>query len=344
MAFRPKFMATTLAGVPHRDVEQACHLMRHNFPEATPVPILTRSLRMWIEGMPCLNIDRERRQVSFELSGRENELTEFYEKYLSQDLDYFAVHRELDASLYTLADMFRKQPWKELRFIQFHVPGIYSLSTNIRDENDIPAFHHDTLRDVMVKTLAMKAKWRKRKIEELVPGIQAMVNFGNGGLGLFVSAAGTGSWDLIKDLYNEQIEAVETITQIHCCANFDWSLLMETNTDCINFDAYLYGETMSLYPIELGRFLERGGMISWGIVPTTANGEDILRETPRSLVERLEGHLQSVVNSGIDTELLLESSWITPSCMPQTLPIELAEEVLVYTREVSQMMREKYFG
>jgi hypothetical protein len=119
---------------------------------------------------------------------------------------------------------------------------------------------------------------------------------------------------------------------------------METNTDCINFDAYLYGETMSLYPIELGRFLERGGMISWGIVPTTANGEDILRETPRSLVERLEGHLQSVVNSGIDTELLLESSWITPSCMPQTLPIELAEEVLVYTREVSQMMREKYFG
>ena len=33
MKFRPKFTATALAGIPHRDVEQACRLMKNHFPE-----------------------------------------------------------------------------------------------------------------------------------------------------------------------------------------------------------------------------------------------------------------------------------------------------------------------
>jgi len=137
--------------------------------------------------------------------------------------------------------------------------------------------------------------------------------------------------------------AVEGITGVHCCDNFDWSLLMGTNTDIINFDAYQYGESMSLYPDALKKFLERGGMIAWGIVPT-AGGGDIEDETPQSLVQMLEGHLQSVVDKGIDKELLLESSWITPTCEPATMPVELAERVYEYTAEVSRRMREKYFG
>ncbi len=344
MKFKPKFMATTLGGIPHRNVEEACRLMTDNFPVVTPVPILTRSIRIWVEGMPCVKIDKEKRQVSFQVSGRENELAEFYDRYLSEDLDYFAIRPELDPALYKLGEMFKEKPWPQLKFILFHLVGIYGLSTAVKDENGVLGFYNDTLRDIIVKTLLMKAKWRKRKIEELFPGIEVLVNLGNGGLGAFVSAAGTGSWDLIKDLYNEQIEALQTITQIHCCSNFDWSLLMKTNTNSINFDAYQYGETMSLYPEELKSFLERGGMISWGIVPTTAHGEDLIRESPSTLVERLEGHIQSVVDRGIDKELLLESSWVTPSCIPQTLSIELAERVLTYTREVSQRMREKYFG
>ena len=103
---------------------------------------------------------------------------------------------------------------------------------------------------------------------------------------------------------------------------------------------------MSLYPEALKDFLGRGGMISWGIVPTTGATDiaDIQNENPSSLVERLEQVIQSVVDKGIDKELLLESSWITPTCVPASLSTEVAERVLTYTREVSQRMREKYFG
>ena len=61
-------------------------------------------------------------------------------------------------------------------------------------------------------------------------------------------------------------------------------------------------------------------------------------------MERLEQVIQLAVDKGIDKELLLESSWITPSCEPVLLSTELAEKIYDFTNEVSQLMRKKYFG
>jgi len=162
-------------------------------------------------------------------------------------------------------------------------------------------------------------------------------------LGVYGSAIGTGSWVVIKNAINEVLEAVDGITGIHCCANADWSLLMETNVDIINFDAYQYGDTMSLYPDALKRFLKRGGMIAWGMVPTTAAG-DIESENPNSLAERLEQVMKLVVDRGINKRMLLESSWISPTCSTSSMSIELSDRVHSITREVSERMRKKHFG
>lgn len=345
MRFKPKLTAYCMDGMPRRSVEEACRVMIHNFPEVTTVPLPTLSQRMWTERTPCLKIDKEKRQLRFELtSGRESELVEFYDRYLSQDIDYFAISPEFDPALYKLAELFREKPWPELKLIHFNFPGLYSWGLSIRDDNGTPALYNETLRDVMVKTLAMKARWRERKIKELFFGAQTMVTVGDGALAVYSSAGGIGAWDKVKNDYNEMMALLEGITCIHCCSNFDWSLLMETNTDAINFDAYQYGSTMSLYADELSKFLERGGVIAWGIVPTAGSGGDITSETANSLVDRLETVIQLVVDRGIDKDLLLELSCITPSCETNTMPIELADRVYGFTKEVSQQMREKYFG
>ena len=51
-----------------------------------------------------------------------------------------------------------------------------------------------------------------------------------------------------------------------------------------------------------------------------------------------------VVERGIDKDLLLESSWISPSCVISAPTLELGERVYALTSEVSQRLREKYFG
>ncbi len=345
MILKPEFMATSLQILPHRDMAAACQLVVRNFPEAPFGPVLTRSLRRWIEKVPCLKIDREKRQLSFETTGRENELVEFYDRVLARDVDYFAVSRELDPGLYSLTAMYRQKPWHGLKLVSFDVPGLYSVGLSIKDESGTPALYNDTCRDVLLKALGMKAKWYNRKVKELFPGVRTHCFVGNGGLSVLLSAGGTGGWERVKNDYNELIAAAGAdMSSIHCCANFDWSLLMQTSTDGINFDAYQYGDTMSLYPETLKAFLERGGAISWGIIPTAGGGGDITRESPESLVERLERVIQSVVDKGIDRQLLMESSWVTPTCEPATLPVELAETVCRYTREVSERLRAKYFA
>jgi hypothetical protein len=166
---------------------------------------------------------------------------------------------------------------------------------------------------------------------------------GDGALSVYLSAGGTGSWEEIKSYYNEQMSLLESDTCIHCCANFDWSLLMATNANCINFDAYQYGDTLALYSEQLGDFIGKGGMVAWGIVPTTLSGGDIGSETPESLVARLDGIIQSLADKGIDREKLLESSWVSPTCETNTMQLEQADRVYDVTREVGRLLRQKYF-
>ena len=342
--FRPKFMAMCLNAMPHREVEEACQVMIRDFPECTTIPLPTLSQRAWTENTPGLYIDKERKLLYFDLTGKEGELVEFYEHYLAQDPDYFSISDRLNAPLLTLAEMHRTNPWPELKLIQFNVPGLYSWGLSLKDESGKPALYNDTLKDIMTKTLSMKAKWQQRKIKELFPGIDTFVTLGDGALSVFNSAGGSGSWDEVKAGYNEMMEPLEGMTCIHCCANFNWPLLMQTNTDCINFDAYQYGDTMALYSEQLKGFLGRGGMISWGIVPTAGSGGDITTETPEKLVERLEGVLKTVVAKGIDEKQLLEASWVSPTCETVSMTVELADMVYDTVREVSRLLRQKYFG
>ncbi|NIN66688.1 MAG: hypothetical protein GTO63_18770, partial [Anaerolineae bacterium] len=60
------------------------------------------------------------------------------------------------------------------------------------------------------------------------------------------------------------IHAQGGLAGVHCEANTDWSLLMETDLDLLNFDAYEHMQALALYPAELRAFLERGGVLAWG--------------------------------------------------------------------------------
>ena len=344
MEFKPKLMGWVSGGMPNRNLEEACRVMLRYFPEAPSVPQLSTSLEKRLQGLPCLKFDKAKNEASFDFSSeRENELVEFYERYLADDLDYFAVPPDLGPGVYELAQVVGEKPRPELKVIHTHVRGPYTTGFAVKDENGAPAFYNDTMRDVIIKQVAMQTRWRERKIKELFPGVQTLIHFGEAALGVYTSAVGSGSWEVIGDALNEVMAAVEGIAGIHCCANVDWSLLMETNIDAIHFDAYQFGQAMSLYPDTMNRFLERGGMIAWGIVPTPGSG-DIADESPDSLMEKLEQILQSVIDRGVDKERLLELSWVGPSCSTSTMTVELSDRSYVFTKELSERMREKYFG
>jgi hypothetical protein len=142
------------------------------------------------------------------------------------------------------------------------------------------------------------------------------------------------------------IHARGGLAGVHCEENTDWSLLMESDLDILDFDAYDHLQAITLYPAELRAFIERGGVLAWGIVPTL-DREAAATETLGSLLDRFDAGVERLVQKGFDLELLLRRALITPSCgAGGVLTPPLAERVLGLLSELSLALRERhaFFG
>jgi len=100
------------------------------------------------------------------------------------------------------------------------------------------------------------------------------------------------------------------ISGIHCCGNADWPMVINCGPDIINFDAYDYADTLALYPEEFRTFLEKGGYLAWGIVPTS---EAIAGENPESISRRFQKGLEKM-SVHIPRDLIFSNLLLTPSC------------------------------
>jgi hypothetical protein len=138
----------------------------------------------------------------------------------------------------------------------------------------------------------------------------------------------------------EEFQAQGARVGVHCCGNTDWSLLLSTKAHILNFDAWGFWEHFSLYPEAVEGFLSRGGVLAWGIVPTS---EFTGRETVEVLMEKLGAGFRALVGKGVCEETLRERCLLTTSCGMGLMSVEDAEKAMGLLAELSRRMREKYF-
>jgi len=98
-------------------------------------------------------------------------------------------------------------------------------------------------------------------------------------------------------------------------------------------------DTMLIYKKEVRTFLERGGIMAWGIVPTTDSIKDV---TIGDLMDKMTSAVDRLVDSGIDQKLIIENSLITPSCGTGTMPLAEAEKAMTLTHELTIKLKDKY--
>jgi hypothetical protein len=189
----------------------------------------------------------------------------------------------------------------------------------------------------------MKAAWQVRFLQEAaLPVLLFIDEPALAGLGssAFISIAKD---DIAADLA-EVVDAVHLaggLAGVHVCANTDWGLLFGSEIDIISFDAYNFFDRFITCRDEIRSFLDRNGIIAWGIVPTSEE-EYINRETPDALVARWEQQAAMLADPPWDEAALLGRTLITPSCGTGSLTMALAHRVLSLTRDVSEALRKKY--
>ena len=343
MLFDFPLASTGIGSFPHRTEKEVYPLILENFPDIPFWPQFPR--RSFLEGMvlqfsqgfPNLKWDEKKQTVWVDTTqGFDQEVDRFYGWLEERTLEPFQIKEDFAKGIGFLEALASTDYPKKIRYIKGQVTGPVTFGLGLVDEEQRPIFYEPTLREILIKHLSSKAQWMEKRFNDLLPGVKTMIFFDEPSLSSFGSAfSGLNREEVIVSL-NECFDAVCGLTGVHCCGNTDWSLLLSTDLDILSFDAYGYLETLALYPKELRKFLEKGGLLAWGIVPTS---EEIEHVDSKNLVERFKVGVSGLSKKGIDPALL-KRAIITPSCGTASLSIPLAERVCQVTAEVSKRLRE----
>ncbi len=356
--FEPCCLATTIGSLPHKDISRATALTlaaTPQIPSWAQFPkrsFYENMMVQFTEGLPGLLQDGERFYFDPTTPDFVEQLTEFYTYYLAaveqgdpEALEHFRISAQASAGFAEyLTQLSQETVSRSLVMLKGQVTGPFTQGINLTDKNQRPGYYDEQLRDVIVKTVALKALWQ---IKHLNPfGLPVMIFLDEPSLLGFGSQTyiTVSRDDIIHDI-NEVVAAIHNQgarTGVHCEENTDWSLLMQTELDILDFDAYDHLQSVLLYPAELCTFLKRGGSLGWGLVPTL-DKEAAASETLESLLARFEKGIQAFVDKGFEKELLLRRALITPSCgMGGVLTEPLAERVLSLLSQVSATLRKQY--
>ncbi|MDR7543017.1 MAG: methionine synthase [Armatimonadota bacterium] len=337
-AFHPGFLATAVGSLPHSDPAAACALVRRYLPEIPAWPQLPRrGLResmyaQFSRGFPGIVVEGGRVYVD-RRRDLDRDLERLYVRYLDNDLDGSAMD---------LADAAGLAHFLTLRFdsavaIKGQIVGPISWGLTVTDQDRRAVLYDDVLADAVAKHLRLQAAWQERELRQLHP--QTIIFVDEPYLASFGSAFVAIERHEVIALLEEVFRGLEGLKGIHCCGNTDWSLILETSVDILNFDAYNFAETLSLYPAAVSAFLERGGLIAWGIVPTGDDAQ-VMRESVDSLTERFRAAMRLVASKGVSPAALRSAALLTPACGTATLSEDGAARALELLAGVSMRMRE----
>ena len=258
--------------------------------------------------------------------------TETYMAILGEDVSYFQAQEEHHAGLYE----FLGRDVSKFMAVKGQVTGPISEGLLVEDSTGRPVLYDESYSEIVRKTVNMAAKWQVGELKKLNDNV--IMFFDEPSMSLLGTPFASISDDEAVAWINEAIEGVDAITAIHCCGNTNWPLVLGTNIQLLNFDAYVYGKNITLFPEEISAFLDRGGILAWGIVP---NSSLIEGETPETLADRLCEHIDDLVKKGVDKDTLVRQSMLSPQCGLGGCDGEFVDEILELLDGTSKEMRKR---
>ena len=354
LGFEPKGRSVLIGSLPMVDHREAADLVwthTPNIPLWIQLPIYKAEgmMSQFLPGFPGLIKKEDTWFIDSESDNFDDDLLKFYEEYMSvveeendvndsrfvlssETAEGFFVFMEKLGCISHLPDAVKGQ-----------MTGPITFTTGVKDQDGRAVFYNEQLRDTAVKLIAGKARWQVLALKKF--NCPVLLFFDEPALAGFGSSAFISiSKEEISTCFDEVIQAVHTaggLAGIHVCSNTEWSLVLDSAADIVSFDAYAYFEKFLLYSDRITAFINRGGILAWGIVPTL-NPEDIEKETIDSLVAKWQSQFQAIVDLGIDKSRLFAQSLITPSCGTGSLQIGQAKKVIELTQGISERIRRDF--
>ena len=340
-----KGLATGIGSLPLIDAQTAIDLILGYVPEVPFWPQLPKSdpregmLAQFSENLPGLKLVGQ--DLHFNAEDKDKELELFYDRFIAQDLEYFKISPDFARGLHAFYEHLNDLDLSGIEFIKCQVTGPFTFCSGITDSEGKIILHDEVLMQAMVKGLGMKALWQLEYFKKF--GKKMIMFFDEPYLTGVGSAYTPVNRNDVIDVYTELTDSLKnqgSLIGIHCCGNTDWSMLTDAaGIDIINFDAFNFQERFVLYANNLNRFLKRGGIICWGIVPTQEFNSN---QSPELLAQKIKSGLDILVKKGIDRQLLLERLLISPACGLGTLDVQKADGIFSLLHQTSLFIRKNF--
>ena len=325
-----RFLAMGVGSLPHTESGLACRLifkhLKQDIPFWPQLPKRNFKENMYVQfsqTLPGAVIDEAGQRIWIDAlkDDYSQNVEALYEHYLADDLDYFAIGKDYARGFYEFLNCLKAEPCS---YIKGHIIGPISFGLTVSSQDKKASIYNLEFRDCLVKALEMKARWQVREMKSISPSSRVIICIDEPYLVSIGSSFFNIQNEEVSAMLNDVVKAIHkegACAAVHCCGNTDWGIVLKTDIDILNFDAYNYLETIFIYREELENFLKRKGLLAFGIIPNSAQGQ--LPE-PNALLDKI----------GRQDNFCL----VSPSCGLSGVSEERADEVLALTSNFSRFL------
>jgi len=334
----PPFATTAMGIMPHTNIDEAISLALSLdipfFPELPKISFYEDMYAQASQNFPGIIIDLEKEKISLDIDVFLAELLNFLEK------------AEDNPEVFDLTDPFSLTYEQFLRQDLAHYPAVrgqligpISYGLKIADKNLTPILYNDEVKEFLFYFFARKTNLMYQKLRQ--KNNQAFIWFDEPGLEfIFNSFSGYPNQKAHSE-YLTFLSQIEGPKGVHLCGNPDWSFLLTMPLDILSLDVFSNGPIFRLYTGEIASFLDRGGIIAWGIVPTWEGVAE--KENATSLFLLMKELIENLISRGIDRKKLINQSVLSPArCSLVNKDETLVTRAFQVTNQVRDMLR-NYF-
>jgi hypothetical protein len=324
--------------MPHTDPERALKAaLSMDIPFWPQLPRLSCYEDMYVqasEHFPGMVLNLDKQTLAFSMDKFAVELDDTLSHF--EDAAYFDISAQYSDVYHRFLDL----DLADRPAIRGQLEGPISFGLNVLDQNKRPIIFDDTVRPFLYEFMARRINVQLERLKKI--NSNAFMFIDEPGLQfLFSALSGYDSTAARTDM-EEFLSMVDSPRGIHLCGNPDWDFLLNLDLDILSLDVYLNGAIFANYANSIKHFLDKGGVIAWGLVPT--NFEPFEAENAASLTGRLEEIWSILGRKGIDQDFLLARSLISPAtcCLVNPDGEKTVESAFKVVQDLSGRLREKY--
>jgi len=351
MNFEAKCGTTAMGIMPHKDVDKALNLaLSLDIPFWPQLPHVSLYEDMYIQtsqNFPGIEVNFEKGRLAFHTAKFQESLEDYFTKM--EQTETYALTPEYSV----VFQKFLSKNLQGYRAIRGQITGPVSFGFKVLDENLKPIIYNEEVKTILFDFIQKKVNLQYQELKKKNPN--AFVWVDEPGLGYVFSGLSGYNDQQAKEDYFHFVQGLEGPKGLHLCAEVNLPYLLELGIEILSFDAFQIGFMPKEYTQSVAEFIKKGGIISWGIVPTDHKTLGI--QTPKKLASLLSNYWE-IISENTDLSLteIAEHALVAPArcCLvditidsserTKTSNIEekMVEKAFSLLPEISQILKEKY--